>query len=96
MLTREDAKKIQDSSEKVSTKRNIGFSKLVGHAEKGKRINHLKIELASILEPEYSHEPEYKGIEFTRGDGNSALNMSASFIGNILEYLSTAVKKNQT
>ncbi len=95
VLTAEETNKIQNSSEKVNTKRNIGFSKLVGHTEKGKRINQLRNSLHQFLSLD-PHKPDYKGIEFTRGDGISALNMSASFMGNILEYLSTAVKKNQT
>lgn len=95
MLTVEDRNNIEHSSEKVNTKRNIGFSKLVGHAEKGKRINQLRNSLHQFLSLD-PHKPDYNGIEFTRGDGISALNMSASFIGNILEYLSSAGKKIQT
>lgn len=79
----------------MNTKRNIGFSKLAWHTEKGKRINQLRNSLHQFLSLD-PHKPDYKGIEFTRGDGISALNMSASFIGNILEYVSTAVKKIQT
>jgi hypothetical protein len=93
VLTPEDVSKIENSSEKVNTKRNISFSKLVGHAVKGKRINQLRNSLYQFLSLD-PHKPDYKGIDFSRGDGISALNMSASFIGNILEYVSIAVKKN--
>lgn len=41
-LTEDEKNKIQSSSEKVNTKRNVSFSKLVGHEEKGRRINQLR------------------------------------------------------
>jgi hypothetical protein len=90
-LTAEETSKIQNSSEKVITKRNIGFTKLVGHTEKGQRINQLRNSLYQLLSLD-PHKPDYKGIEFTRSDAISAINMSASFIGNILDYLSAALK----
>ncbi|NAL78244.1 hypothetical protein [Nitrososphaera sp. AFS] len=93
VLTIDETSKIQNAgAEKVNARRNIGFTKLVGHEEKGKRINQLRNSLHQFLSLD-PHKPDYKGIEFTRGDGISALNMSASFTGNVLEYLSIAEKK---
>jgi hypothetical protein len=77
VLTVEDRNNIENSYEKMNTKRNIGFSKLVGHKEKGKRINQLRNSLHKFLSLD-PHKPGYKGIEFTRGDGISALNISGT------------------
>lgn len=91
-LTDDDKNKIPNNSEKTNTLRNISFLKLVEHEEKGKRINQLRNSLYQYLSLD-PHEADYKGITFTRGDAISALNITTSFVSNILYYMNVKLKK---
>jgi hypothetical protein len=88
-LTIEEGTKIQNASgnEKVNVKRSTYFSKLVGHKEKGERINKLRnhVHQFQSLDP---HSPDYVGLEFTRQDAIFVMTVTTSFAACAMKYIS--------
>src|SRR5205807_10203950 len=86
-LSKEEKDSIQTAgSEKTDAKRNLYFSKLVQHDEKGERLNKLRNSLHRYLSLD-PHEPDHKGVHFTREDAVFALRTTAGFCANILKQL---------
>jgi hypothetical protein len=67
--------------------RNVFFSRLSGHEEKGARINKLRNSIYYFLSLD-PHEPDYKDITFSREDGILAINITRNFIANMLRCIS--------
>jgi len=67
-------------------KREVYLSKLIGDSEKAKRLNVIKGNLHSYLSLD-PHQPEYKGMEFTRDDAKFVIYAVTGLINNILKYL---------
>ncbi|MGI0019031.1 MAG: hypothetical protein ACREAY_01015 [Nitrososphaera sp.] len=75
-----------NSSDKIKAKRNLFFIKLVQHDEKGLRLNNLRASLYNYLSLD-PHEPDHKGVHFTREDAAFSLRMTTGFCANMLKRL---------
>lgn len=86
-LTKEEESLIQKAQgDKVAVQRNIYFSQLAEHAEKGERFNRLRNSLYQYLSLD-PHEPDYKDVTFTRDDAMFALRLTYGFAANVLHGL---------
>ena len=77
-------------NDKENSKREQILTKLFGEKEKAKRFNEIKNKFHSYLSLD-PHEPQYKGIEFTREDAKFVLVTSITIINNVLQHM-----KNQS
>jgi hypothetical protein len=95
-LTEKESAAIESatSGDKLNMKRQIYFSRLVEHPEKGKRLNALRVDLTNYLSLD-PHEAEYKGIDFTNNDASFALRITVGFASNILNHLEYHIKKER-
>ncbi len=88
-LTREESQYIQSQGEKVGAQRNVYFSRLLGHPEKGERLNKLRTSLYQYLSLE-PHESDYGGVIFNRDDAMFVLRITYGFVANILHILGSS------
>jgi len=77
---------------KENAKRNLYFSKLLKHDEKGERLNKLRNSLYQYLSLD-PHEPDHKGVHFTRDDALFAFGTTSGFCANILKHLEYQLTK---
>lgn len=68
-------------------KRDIVLHKLLGHEEKGKRLNEVNKALFRYLSLD-PHQSEYDGLHFSKFDAIFALRTTITFVSTILNYMS--------
>lgn len=85
-LTEDEINRIKQNSKK-DVKKEIYLSKLIGDEIKAKRLNSIRGALHFYLSLD-PHQPEYKGMEFTRDDAKFVLHAVTGLISNMLKYLS--------
>jgi hypothetical protein len=86
-LTKEEEAQIQKAqTDKVSLQRNIYFSRLAGHPEKGERFNKLRNSLYQYLSLA-PHEAEYKEITFSRDDAMFVLRTTYGLMAHTLHNM---------
>jgi hypothetical protein len=80
------AKALANEQTDASARRNVYFAQLMGHPEKGERMNRLRTSLYQYLSLD-PHEPDHKGVVFTRDDAMFALRVTYGIAANILHSL---------
>lgn len=91
---KEIAQRLQDikAGDRPNALRKYVFEKLVGHKEKGERINNLRNVLFQYLSLD-AHEADHSGMEFTPHDALLAVRVTTGFAANVLRYLANAETK---